>query len=228
MCNENSIVKLQNGMLKLELDMHGFSEARKAKILSFIMNEYLSELTGVEVEEKKEEKSREELIKEAYIETYSLKDSVVKPTNKPVEEKQDMGSDMKKETATIIKNDSVSVDSIEEEAVKKLNENSYRKVGGGYTFQTYYMCPSCGMKKKAYIFRQPYVNCYNCGKRMSVKPALNDADFPHVDGWGNVYVAGLQRPQENNSDIEKVYQFKLEQEMTEATDNDKPDKLKVK
>lgn len=236
MCNDNSKVRLQNGDLKLKLDMEGFSEARNARILSFITQEYINELMGLEVEvEQKEEKSAEQLIQEAYMETYRAKPNPnpLKMMTNKVEAEEAIVSDEakakdKEEKEKPTNSDNVSVESIAEEAVSKLDDSSYRKVGGGYTYQTYYSCPKCGNKRKAFIFRQPYVNCHDCGYRMPVKPALKDAEFPHADSWGNVYVAGFQRQEENKKDIDKIYQFKLEQEMAESKEEDKPDKLKVK
>lgn len=229
MCNENSKVRLQNGDLKLKLDMEGFSEARNARILSFITQEYINEVMGLEVEEeRKEEKSREELIQEAFMETYKSSNTKVETEESTVSNETNAKDNEEEEKTTSRGQDEVSLETIAEEAVSKLDGNSYRKVAGGYTYQTYYACPKCGSKRKAFIFRQPYVNCHECGFRMPVKPALKDAEFPHADSWGNVYVAGFQRQQENNKDVEKVYQFKLEQEMAESKEEDKPDKLQVK
>ncbi|MDU9693263.1 hypothetical protein O0Q50_19010 [Priestia aryabhattai] len=78
-----------------------------------------------------------------------------------------------------------------------------KDTGNGFetTYQTYYICTNdrCRNKGKHYIPEgQQYVTCHkkNCKKKLKVKPATLKG-FPHKDKFGNYYVAGKYKPQDD-------------------------------
>ncbi|MFB8425935.1 hypothetical protein ACFC4S_28375 [Priestia megaterium] len=78
-----------------------------------------------------------------------------------------------------------------------------KDTGNGFetTYQTYYICTNdrCKNKGKHYIPEgQEYVTCHKkgCKKKLKVKPATSKG-FPHKDRFGNYYVAGKYKPQDD-------------------------------
>lgn len=71
-----------------------------------------------------------------------------------------------------------------------LDSRTYRFTGTGVPlYQAFYVC-KCRHKGKHYIAQKtPYVNCHECGARQIVRPAAV-GPFPHVDGFGNFFIAG--------------------------------------
>lgn len=68
----------------------------------------------------------------------------------------------------------------------KVNNATLRK-----KYQVRYVCPSCHKKDTTYVdkgVRQ--VQCMDCGQPMSLRDATKRG-FPHTDSWGNTFVAGM-------------------------------------
>ena len=71
-----------------------------------------------------------------------------------------------------------------------LSPTTYRRQNGRLYFQAYVICSDCRHKQKHYIERgTPFVNCQQCGKRNTLRPA-KIGNFPHVDTFGNFYIGG--------------------------------------
>lgn len=71
-----------------------------------------------------------------------------------------------------------------------LAPSTYRRQNGRLYFQAYVICSDCRHKQKHYIERgTPFINCHQCGKRNTVRPAKLGS-FPHVDDFGNFYIGG--------------------------------------
>lgn len=75
-------------------------------------------------------------------------------------------------------------------------------------YKCYYVCPACGTKSKRYVFRaQRTTSCHECKKRMMIKPSLIDEEFPTLDKFNNIFVAGeWMRPGESREEVEKELQ----------------------
>lgn len=71
-----------------------------------------------------------------------------------------------------------------------LDARTWRMKNGRILLQTYYICPNCKHKQRAYMYRgNATVSCSECSHAMKMKPAAK-GNFPHVDGFGNFFVAG--------------------------------------
>lgn len=108
-----------------------------------------------------------------------------------------------------------------EEKLQYIPDSSYRKLGTNhYTYQCYGVC-KCQSKVKKYVERHfKYMVCPNCGYRMPIRLATDT--FPHVDIHGNVFIAGYMRQ------AEEPPRYMIETAMLKSTENDKPNRLKVK
>ena len=58
-------------------------------------------------------------------------------------------------------------------------------------YQCYYKCPACGDKGKRFVLKfAKTTSCHQCKKTMGIKPSIEGAEFPTVDKYGNIFVAG--------------------------------------
>lgn len=219
-------VELTHGEVRISINIDGVDAFKQKPLFDSAFQLFLNSL-GVDKEETIVLSEKEKVLQEvenAYMETFKsigqdkLDEKSVEEEILKVAEK--IASSKPKTTIELL-----------EEKLKTLNPRTYRKIADGrYSYQCYYKC-ECGNKGKHYIERNRlYISCHDCQKRMKVKQA-REGKFPSVDTFGNFFVAGNfvdNNTIDNNIDEEKVYTFKLEQEMAESTGEDRPNKLQIK
>lgn len=89
-----------------------------------------------------------------------------------------------------------------QEIVEKLHANgandwNYKISDDGrrVMYQCYYICPACKNRGKRFILKfAKTTTCHQCKKQMGIKPSIVGAEFPTVDQYGNIFVAGEWKP----------------------------------
>lgn len=224
-------INLKHGDIKIAVDIEGVEPAKARSTMEQAFNLFINEVMKINT------------IEQAYMETYALRSNQEEPksniitsdeeevieNNQVVDDKNEEVAESKEEEKEGATENNQNQQKSMEELLKDVDPRNYRKFGeDNYRFQVYYICEKCGHKGKAFVERKPTFKCRECGKIMKLIPAT-DRPFPFHDEHGNFYVAGkYRRSVDHQREVEKIYQFKLEEEMDKGSDSDKPKKLQEK